>query len=298
MRVLRPIVITPDMLLDSSVAEDDFATYNPATPYAQGASCIKAHFIWESVVGSNTGNDPEADDDESHWIKVGPVNRWKMFDQSGGTLSVGAGGIEVLLDPGPINAVGIHDTTAESVTVALLVDDVEVWSATQSTYVSGSAPAGWFGWLFGSRARRKTLKFWNVPSLAGAVVKVTLSGSGEVAVNTVLVGRSLYIGKTQIDPNLDLVDYSKITENDRGVTSVRRGAFANRVEMIALVETRLLQGIRDELIKCRGIPMLWEAEEEGFGVLDTYGIYRKIYANLPVKHLTYVSVSVLSISQN
>lgn len=298
MRVLRPTAVTADMLISSTIPETDFGTYNPATSYALGQSCIKGHFIWESVIGSNVGHDPETDDDASHWIKVGPVNRWKMFDQSSGTLSVGAGGIEVELMPGAINSVGAVDTNADTVTVALLVDDVEVYSVTKSTYIAGRAPAGWFGWLFGSRARRKIVKFWNLPSLADAVVKVTFAGSGDISVGTLLVGRALYIGKTQIDPNLDLVDYGKVVEDDNGVTTVRRGSFANRIEMIALVETRLLQGIRDELIKYRGIPMLWEAEEDGFEALDVYGIYRKAYANLPVKHLTYMSFNVTSLSQN
>src|SRR6056297_1405470 len=83
MDIIRPVTVDNTILVSSNVTEDDYAEWASGTTYADGDRVIvigTTHKVYESLVGSNTGNDPTTDDG-TNWLELGATNRWKAFDQ-------------------------------------------------------------------------------------------------------------------------------------------------------------------------------------------------------------------------
>ena len=83
MDIIKPVTVTNDILTSSNVTEDDYDEWSSSTTYADGDNVIvigTTHKVYESLVGSNTNNDPTTDDG-TNWLELSATNRWKAFDQ-------------------------------------------------------------------------------------------------------------------------------------------------------------------------------------------------------------------------
>lgn len=76
--------------------------------------------IYESQVGSNTGNFPP-DDDGTNWVKVSASNRWKMFDDYMSSQTENIDKISVKIKSSKSNRLSYF--LAEAVTVQYIVSD-------------------------------------------------------------------------------------------------------------------------------------------------------------------------------
>src|SRR5690554_5730493 len=94
-RVIRPMQITPDNLVSSNVAEDDYPAWLVGTAYAVDAWVIDDHFVYQAAA-ANTGKKPA--DSPTIWAKKGATNRWLMFDNKVGTQTVRVDGIDVVVE--------------------------------------------------------------------------------------------------------------------------------------------------------------------------------------------------------
>lgn len=90
--VLVPFVFTDSDLLYTTVSENDHAEWSSATTYALGARVIRTtattHNIYESLQAGNLNKVPESTLG-TWWVIVSKTNRWKIFDNSEGSQTVG-----------------------------------------------------------------------------------------------------------------------------------------------------------------------------------------------------------------
>lgn len=90
--VLVPFVFTDSDLLYTTVSENDHAEWSSATTYALGARVIRTtantHNIYESLQAGNLNKVPE-NTLGTWWVIVSKTNRWKIFDNSEGSQTVG-----------------------------------------------------------------------------------------------------------------------------------------------------------------------------------------------------------------
>ena len=130
MKFVHPITLTDDMVVLSTLAEDDYPAWSSGTTYAVGDRTIKSHRKWESLKAANVAHDPEGLD-AMWWVDVGPTNRWAMFDRAVGTSSTGTNPIVVVLSPGtPINALALLSLVAESVRVQVVLNESTLYDRT------------------------------------------------------------------------------------------------------------------------------------------------------------------------
>ena len=80
--VVRPLAITPAMLVSTDVPETDYPEWDLGTTYAKDYRVIVAaqHKVYQSAVSGNVGKSPAAD--RAAWQEVGATNRWRPFDKS------------------------------------------------------------------------------------------------------------------------------------------------------------------------------------------------------------------------
>ncbi|MFP3324922.1 hypothetical protein R0K05_17790, partial [Planococcus sp. SIMBA_160] len=68
--ILSPMAVTEAELVATNVPEDDHPDWSATATYEAGARVISTvtHRIYESVIDSNTGQDPTLDDG-SNWLE-------------------------------------------------------------------------------------------------------------------------------------------------------------------------------------------------------------------------------------
>jgi len=159
MDIIKPVTVTNDILTSSNVTEDDHNEWSSATTYADGDNVIvigTTHKVYESLVGSNTNNDPTTDDG-TNWLELGATNRWKAFDQKIADQVSNTDSITYQFNDANSNITSLSmfglDGTSCNVTVtdADLVDTTYVVTVASGTQYDGVTTGNVF--VFGSDSR-------------------------------------------------------------------------------------------------------------------------------------------------
>jgi hypothetical protein len=295
MKVLIPTSATTASLLASSLPENDYPSWAPGSTYAIKDRVISTvtHRIYESNATGNVGHDP-ATDGGTNWTDVGPTNRWAMLDDAVGTLSVGTGTIDVTLAPGRVDSLAVVDTTAETVRVVVTVDGTMLFDQTRSTNASGGVIGDWYTYFTADTGKVMSLVIDKLPRYANAHVRVILTGdnpSGPVSLGTLLVGKVIDLGLTEAGPSVGINDFSRKVTDDFGATSVVPRAWAKRMTIRSLVDTRAVDGIQRTIAALRAQPALWIGEE-GFDSLTVYGFFKDFSVDLALETISYCSLSI------
>ena len=293
MRLIRPTTLTDAMLTSSTAPETDYPAWSSATAYAVGARVIltATHRRYEALAAS-TNVSPSTD--PTKWLDLGPTNRWAMFDARVGTATSRTGSLQVGLAPGTIDALALIDTEAESATVTLTVDGMQVYSRSQTFNVGGVAIDNWFSWFFELLGQKTSMLFLDVPVYAAGQLSVTLTRDNpadSVSCGTLLVGRQLSLGDTEHGADIGIIDYSRKETDQFGVTSVTPRAFAKRMTAKVVMPTDAIDDIHRSLAALRATPVLWIGSES-FESLTVYGFYKEFSIDIAYPTVSYCSLTI------
>ncbi|MEN9904249.1 MAG: hypothetical protein RLZZ555_814, partial [Pseudomonadota bacterium] len=100
MQVLIPQPVTAANFVSSTIAETEHPTWVSTTAYTLAARVIRSNAVYESLIASNLNKDPAAD--ASAWLRIGPTNRWALFDDSPGTATTASSSFRVDVTPGAV----------------------------------------------------------------------------------------------------------------------------------------------------------------------------------------------------
>ncbi|EBA11797.1 hypothetical protein [Roseobacter sp. CCS2] len=80
MQVIRPIPITDQTLVASSIPEQDAPEYSSGTTYAVDdvVQVTSVQSLYQSVSAANNDNNPVADDG-TNWVRISSTNRWRAL---------------------------------------------------------------------------------------------------------------------------------------------------------------------------------------------------------------------------
>lgn len=272
LKLLQPVAVTGAALVSTNVAEADYPEWSSLATYASGARVIRAstHSVYESAAEANIGNDP--DGLAGKWIYVGPTNRWAMFDQAVGTATQRAGSIAVTILPlASINAVALLDVIGASVRVQATGYD--------RTAVLASSPG--------------LAMFPDLPSGNGSVT-ITVTGTGDVSIGTLLLGTLKGIGVTEASPSAAITDFSRKVTDDFGDVTVVERAWVKRMSVRSLINTAALDSVVSRVAAVRATPSLWIGED-GRESLTIYGFFKDFTVEVG-ESVSTVSLSVEGLS--
>lgn len=258
--VVRPVVVTSDMLLQSSIPEDDYPEWAANGVYALDARVIVAaqHTVYQSVVDNNTGNNPVTA--STKWLKVGSTNRWKPFDKAINSQAARAGLISYRLKPGRATTFvgGLNLTGATQMRVRM-VDPVygAVYDRTISL-ARRPVAAGWWTWFFGERRAPTQAFFEGLPSLPAAELLIDIEGSQDLAVGVLIIGqaRKFSMG-VRMGARVGIQDFSYKERSKFGDLELIEGAYADRASFSMLLRAREVDAFKSFLKDVRSTPCLW-----------------------------------------
>lgn len=233
MKLVRPAIIDDDTLISSTAAET-VPLYSAATTYAldQRVRSDTTHRQYASAAAGNL-NHPLTD--PAWWTDIGPTNRWAMFDDAVNSQTIGATGLEVVVQPaGRIDTLAMLNIDAGSVRVVISAPKsgggFDLVSDALYSMVSDSGIADWYDYFFEPIVRKSdVLIIDNIPLIAAPKIDVTFdSGGASAGVGVMIVGLSREIGTTGMGAGIGITDYSRKDTDAFGVTTIVPRAFARR----------------------------------------------------------------------
>lgn len=292
-KLIPPIVINDSNLVATNAPEtpqEDASTYDPGATYAKGArvQVPTIHTIYESSEASNTGNyppdnlTPAADGQPAKWLKVMATNPRAMFDGRVGTLTTGnepwpvgtGNGLQIEIAPGRVvTNVVLFGLEGSAVTVEM-DDPVEgVVYQRMRSLTSNTGINNMHAYLFSPIERRTDLAFLDLPNYGTATIRISIeSGAGVAACGLCLIGQGRNLGLPKWGINAGIRDYSRVEDNEFGITDFVQRGYVRRASIDLLLEKNQTNGVYRELAKWRATPVVWVGYEDYEPTL-IYGVF-------------------------
>lgn len=274
MRIIKPVKVTTEGLISSSVNEDDYPQWD-AGAHAQGYRCISGNRVYE-VLAESTMVKPEdgAKSSPPAWLDLGATNRWRMFDDKVGSTTKRLGTIDVeLLPGGVINSVALFNVTGREVAVKLddPVDGI-VYEKRISLVDVGSS--SWYEYFFEPFGRRSDITLLDIPAYGTAAILVTIDNAADIAAcGNLVMGRQAVIGSSLYGATVGITDYSRKESDSFGNSAITERAFSKRAEFDLAIETAQVHKIQSMLAEIRAVPVVWIGEES-YEATVIFGYYR------------------------
>jgi len=282
MKVISPITMTDGQLDSSNVTEDDHSEWDESTTYAAEDRVIvlSTHKIYESVQGSNLGNDPTTDDG-TYWTEISATNRWKAFDgkiadqvEKSGTItytivpdSVVTGiaffgldaaelQVEVYSDAGKTTK--IHDVTVNLVETSDIVDWYTYFTTDLDQFQDQALTV-------------------NFTAYSGYPIDITIGdGAGTPKVGEIAIGYVRNLGETLQGSSIGLNSFSTKEQDTFGNWTIVSRAKSDPAEFIFSFPASDAGRIKRVLNSLRDTAAVYFAHEDiavTYGAL-TYGFYQ------------------------
>ncbi len=293
MKFIIPTAITDAMFVSSSVAENDAAAWNPSTAYAVGALALltSTHSVYKRIVAGTTATSPDVD--STNWVRVGPSNRWAMFDKATGTITTAPGPLTFSVKPGIGSGVALLDVVGSFLTVT--VTDGGSTTYTRRVTMTSVDSTDWFGYFFGDQIKRTAVAFTDVPMTSTSVVTVTIEGAGNVSCGTFVAGTVVDVGGTKYGLQLGIVDYSVKSTDAFGATTVTQRSYAKRMTATAYVDRSRVDYVAQRLASVRALPVVWIGSE----LYDTsliYGFFKDFGIDISYSNVSVCSLTIEGLS--
>lgn len=297
MQLIKPVTVTDTVLVSSNVPENDYAEWVVGTTYAAGDRVIvlSNHSVYESLIGSNTGNDPVTDDG-TKWLKLGATNRWKAFDQKIGDRVTNTTSVEYVLSDANSNVTavaifGLRGISA-NVTVTDSVDG-EVYNETISL-VDNRNIVDWYTYFFEEQAQREEAQFLNIPPYLASDVQVTVTAAtGDTAeLGQLVLGFLSSLGLTTYGTSISIEDFSRKETDVFGNFIVVERAFAQLADFDVRFPTGNTRKIQRTLAQFRATPIVYIGSDDVSYATTIYGFYRRFDLTLEGPSLSFGAIEV------
>ena len=273
MKVIQPVIFQTSQLL-STTAVETYSNYAAGTTYSIGQKVVYGTRIYESLVNSNLGNQP--DTNPTKWLDIAPANRYACFDN---TISTQTSGTSLVIEvkPGQIcnslALLNVSNATSLDIEVKDNIGGNVVY--TKSIDLDASIILDWYTYFFEPFDLRDTVVLTDIPPYTNSVIKITINGTGSVSLGNFIYGTATEIGSTQYGVTFGIRDYSVKDTDDFGNTIFVKRAFSRRMEPQLMLDNTKLRYVSKLLSDLRSTPTVWVGSEDAqYEPLVIFGFYK------------------------
>ncbi len=293
MKIVRPETITDDKLIDSNIAET-VAAYNPATTYAEHDIVRNDadHGLYQSQQAANTGH---ALDDITWWIRIGPTNRWAMFDNYNQTQTVNASSIENTIQAdGSVTGIAFLNLDASSIDVVMTKDAVEIFNQSYSL-TDNSNVGNWYDYFVEPVIRKTDLFIDGLPIHYGPEIDTSINGSGTVKCGNMVIGRVRELGYTVYGAGFGIIDHSRKEVDDFGNVTIVERSYRKTGNFDVVVQKNLVDEVGRLLALYRATPIVYVGTDQ-YSSAVYYGFYRdfRVTVEYPLESKLTIEIEGLS----
>lgn len=276
---IAPVEIDDDVLLSSTIAENDYDAWDSGTDYSVGDKVIRTttHRVYENLIAGVDSTYPEnaTGGATPRWLDYSPTNRWAGLDDTVTTQTESSGTEEEYsFEFGIINAIGLINIEADEIDIVMEVNSSEVYNVTHR--LSGYTITSWFDYWFAERVANLTdLIDLDVPIYADAETTITFRGDDGIKFGLLVAGRQKQLGTTQADGfSIGIKDYSVKSTDDFGNTTLIQRDFAKLMEGFCMFDHQEAESIYTYMAAQRATSGLWIPEKStGFAHTYVYGFW-------------------------
>lgn len=296
MKVIQPVIFQTSQLL-STTAVETYSNYAAGTTYNIGQKVVYGLRIYESLVNSNLGNQP--DTNPTKWLDIAPANRYACFDNTISTVTTGTSPLVIEVQPGKIcnslSLLNISGATSLQIEVKDNVGGNVVY--TKAINLDATSVLDWYMYFFEPFDLRDTVVLTDIPPYGNSVIKITLSGSGTVSLGNFIYGTSTEIGDVQYGVTVGIRDYSVKDTDDFGNTIFVKRAFSRRMEPQLFLENTKLRYVYNLLSELRATPTVWVGSEDaGYEPLVIFGFYKDFTVDIAYPSHSLVRLEIDGLS--
>ena len=278
MDVILPIEMTDSILVDTNIAENDYAEWAPSVTYYRGDFVISTatHKIYRALTDhASTAlnapdkeiaaiNDPLIEDpNPQNWQEFSATNRWKPFDTKPSIQTENPESIYFRIKPNSfIGGMGFFGLNGATISIHGFLEgtpDVTIYDATENL-IDRDNITGWWEYFFTDFTIFPTKIFTGLHQAKGATWDITISNPGGVAkVGQIAFGPLFNIGDTLVPgTNFSGLDFSTVEEDDFGnVTRVSRAA-TRTMDFSVKINRSKISTVQRKMDSLRGgVPAVW-----------------------------------------
>lgn len=272
--IIKPLAITPAMLLSTDVPEADYAAYAPGTTYALADRVIYDHGIYQSLAAGNVGNTPSTS--PAKWVFVSATNRYKLFDLVNSSQTAQSTTMTYTVRPGTIvtAVAAVNLTSVYSIRIRVISDAYGLVRDETITRTRRPPGSGWWSWYYGRRTEALASYYIDLPSFADAQIIIDFTGLADMAVGTLILGQVSRWGVgLAAGVSLGIRDYSRKETNEFGDVVLTRRKYANRAQFPLILTTSEVDSFHRFLASVRATPCLWIGSDV-YDSATVYGYYQ------------------------
>lgn len=302
MKVIKPVEITDARLVASSLSATSAAAWSVSHTYPKGEQAQVGKRLYQSLQDGNLGKDPTLAANSLWWVDAGPTNRWAMFDQEINTQSMamapgglGAVEISVTVSPGMCNSIAVLEMVGNEVEVSVLDG---TYAGAKQVYrkvisLDNTIIFDWYTYFFEPPTRLAEITLQDLPPYGSAQVTVTVRGSGEVRLGSLIFGTTYTLGALNYGARMGINDYSKKSTNDFGAVTIVKRNFSKRADVPLTFDTENLERVYRLLADLRSTVCLWlGSEDERLSPLNILGFYKEFQIEMKINNLNYCTLSI------
>lgn len=300
LRVIAPITVTDAMMISTNVAENDYSEWDISTTYDADDRVIVAteHTVYQSVAGSNLGNDP-ADGDAEIWYPVMKTRTWRPFDEALSEAVTNSGTIQYLIEPTSlVRAVGLVGAEALYATVKVKTSGGSTL-ATQTIYLADySEMVDAITMVTVTPGFRDKVIFDEVICTSGNRVEITIGdGSGSPTINEITLGDVVTIALPLSGAEIGINDYSEFTEDAWGGVTITERGYRDYTDLPLYVESGDVARLRRALAALRAKFALYyiTTGTEDYGT-TVYGRYDQLSTIVNGPQHSEMSLRILGVT--
>ncbi len=275
MKIIPPIEVTTATLTSSNVAITE--TLWTAGTYTTGTRRYVGTDLYEVVASPSTSESPTVgvNSNPPTWIRVGKINRFRMFDFVIGDATTRADSVDVTITPGTlVNAIAAFDLDARSATITM-TDPIEgvVYTKTLAL-LDNQDVTDWYGYFFAPIQRIGEFVLTDLPSYIGAAIQVVFANTGGTArVGELVLGAQKSLGVSLMNVTIGIEDFSRKERDAFGNFQIVERRFAKLLDCDVFVENSRIASALKQLTDVRASPAVYIADENKLETL-VLGFYR------------------------
>jgi len=265
-----------------------------------GVMVVKCHSV--NGAGTYTEWTIRSTDEIGYWEEVEVTNQWKMFDTSVSSKTTNTGPFTVKCNVENVNYITFLGVSATSI-------KLELWNSNETTkwwektidlvYTSNFAKtiSDWWEYFFGAYEYRSEV-YSDIGVLASEGVLVITFNSAvtdTITCGVCLFGRVFDIGESLYGTKPGYINYTKWTEGDDGIKTIKKGYSAKRMTVSLAVRNNTLDEVFRLLTQeLKDIPTVWigNSQYSGYESLVTFGVCKNFDPEITNKMITYATMEI------
>lgn len=291
MKVIKPVTFNAGTHLVSSTAVEVYSAWSVSTTYAKDAFVDYGTHIYQSLVNSNTGNQP--DTSPTQWVLIGPDNTHAMFDDQTSTATTSTSPLTVVLDTGLCNSLGLLGLVGSQVVVTVKDDTGGNVVYTRTVSLDGTFIYDWYQYFFEPYVQIGEVVLTDLPPYLNAELTVSLTGTGTIQIGTLTWGTQYDLGEAEYGAGLGIIDYSKKETDEFGVTTFVRRDFSKRLTARLILPNTQINRVQRVLADLRAQPAIWVTSDvPDLAPLTVYGFFRDFAIEVSYPTESYCSLEI------